>query len=80
MVGKDAIIALCGAFDRDQVLNYAIEFSGDGLRHLSIDERLVSWSWKIYAAAHLSPTLAAGPDHRKHDHRVGGFGWSFPRG
>ena len=40
VVGKDVIIALCGAFGSDQVLNHAIEFAGDGIKHLSIDERL----------------------------------------
>eukprot|EP00039_Didymoeca_costata_P011200 m.156140 g.156140 ORF g.156140 m.156140 type:complete len:685 (-) comp15095_c0_seq4:2457-4511(-) len=38
--GKDVIIALCGAFSKDEVLNHAIEFSGDGIANLSIDERL----------------------------------------
>lgn len=38
--GKDVIVALCGVFNNDEVLNHAIEFSGDGLKHLSVDERL----------------------------------------
>lgn len=38
--GKDVIVALCGVFNNDEVLNHAIEFVGDGLNHLSIDERL----------------------------------------
>ncbi|TKJ40128.1 homoaconitase [candidate division LCP-89 bacterium B3_LCP] len=38
--GKDAILALCGLFNNDEVLNHAIEFHGSGLRHLSISERL----------------------------------------
>ncbi|RJP64146.1 MAG: homoaconitase [Ignavibacteriales bacterium] len=40
VTGKDVIIALCGLFNKDEVLNHAIEFSGDGVKHLSIDERL----------------------------------------
>lgn len=38
--GKDVIVALCGIFNNDEVLNHAIEFVGDGLEHLSVDERL----------------------------------------
>ncbi len=38
--GKDLIISLCGFFNNDEVLNNAIEFSGDGVPFLSIDQRL----------------------------------------
>ncbi|HQL23142.1 MAG TPA: homoaconitase, partial [candidate division Zixibacteria bacterium] len=38
--GKDVIITLCGYFNKDEVLNHAVEFAGDGLRSLSVDERL----------------------------------------
>ncbi|MHC1739316.1 MAG: homoaconitase [Ignavibacteriaceae bacterium] len=38
--GKDVIIALCGFFNKDEVLNHAIEFCGEGVEFLSIDERL----------------------------------------
>ncbi|MEW6003812.1 MAG: homoaconitase [Stygiobacter sp.] len=38
--GKDVIIALCGYFNNDEVLNHAIEFTGEGVSSLSIDERL----------------------------------------
>lgn len=38
--GKDVIIALCGFFNHDEVLNHAIEFTGEGIKHLSIDQRL----------------------------------------
>ncbi|KAI9141299.1 aconitase A [Paraphysoderma sedebokerense] len=40
VTGKDIIITLCGYFNRDEVLNTAIEFTGDGVKSLSIDERL----------------------------------------
>jgi len=40
VVGKDVIIALCGHFNNDEVLNHIIEFSGDGLANLNIDQRL----------------------------------------
>lgn len=38
--GKDIIIALCGFFNNDEVLNCAIEFTGNGIDSLSIEERL----------------------------------------
>jgi homoaconitate hydratase len=40
VTGKDVIIALCGYFNHDEILNHAIEFVGDGIRYLTIDERL----------------------------------------
>lgn len=40
VVGKDVIIALCGMFNKDEALNYAIEFTGEGIKNLSIDQRL----------------------------------------
>ncbi len=40
VTGKDVIIALCGYFNKDEVLNHAIEFVGDGVKYLSIEERL----------------------------------------
>lgn len=40
--GKDVIIALSGLFNKDEVLNYAIEFTGleETMKSLSIDTRL----------------------------------------
>ncbi len=38
--GKDVIVALVGTFNNDEVLNCCIEFSGGGVAHLRIDERL----------------------------------------
>jgi homoaconitate hydratase len=40
VTGKDLIIALCGYFNNDEVLNHAIEFTGEGVLHLLIEERL----------------------------------------
>ncbi|KAJ2914080.1 hypothetical protein MD484_g6346, partial [Candolleomyces efflorescens] len=40
VTGKDVIVALCGSFNQDQVLNAAIEFTGEGVSTLSVDERL----------------------------------------
>ncbi|KAH7106573.1 homoaconitase [Auriculariales sp. MPI-PUGE-AT-0066] len=38
--GKDVIVALCGYFNQDNVLNAAIEFTGEGVQSLSVDDRL----------------------------------------
>lgn len=38
--GKDIIVTLCGLFNQDQVLNHAVEFAGDGVENLRIDDRL----------------------------------------
>ena len=42
VTGKDVIVALCGLFNHDEVLNHAIEFSGseESLSSLTIDDRL----------------------------------------
>ncbi|KAI8817413.1 aconitase A, partial [Fimicolochytrium jonesii] len=41
VTGKDIIVALCGLFNNDEVLNTAIEFTGkEGIAALSVDERL----------------------------------------
>ncbi|HMD13003.1 MAG TPA: aconitase family protein, partial [Bacteroidota bacterium] len=41
VTGKDVIVTLCGIFNRDEVLNHAIEFTGsESIRTLSVDERL----------------------------------------
>ncbi len=40
VTGKDLIIALCGFFNNDEVLNHAIEFTGEGVKNLSVEERL----------------------------------------
>ncbi len=40
VTGKDVIIVLAGFFNNDEVLNHALEFTGDGIKQLSIDQRL----------------------------------------
>ncbi|OJJ43736.1 hypothetical protein ASPZODRAFT_135756 [Penicilliopsis zonata CBS 506.65] len=42
VTAKDVIVALCGLFDKDDVLNHAIEFSGSAetMRSLPVDARL----------------------------------------
>ena len=38
--GKDIIISLCGLFNKDEVLNAAVEFTGPGVVGLSMDARM----------------------------------------
>ncbi|KAK0310270.1 mitochondrial Homoaconitase [Friedmanniomyces endolithicus] len=42
VTGKDVIVALCGLFNKDEVLNHAIEFTGHSntMRSLPVDDRL----------------------------------------
>ncbi|KAL2162999.1 hypothetical protein VTH06DRAFT_6835 [Thermothelomyces fergusii] len=42
VTGKDVIVALCGLFNNDEVLNHAIEFTGseETMRSIPIDDRL----------------------------------------
>ncbi len=40
VTGKDVIIILCGFFKNDEVLNHAVEFTGEGIGSLSINQRL----------------------------------------
>ena len=40
VTGKDVILALCGFFRGDEVLNHAVEFGGTGVRHLGMEDRM----------------------------------------
>jgi len=42
VTGKDVIVALCGLFNKDEVLNHSIEFTGteETFKSLAIDDRL----------------------------------------
>src|SRR5207244_1745064 len=40
VTGKDVIIALCGLFNKDEVLNHAVEFMGDGVANLAMSARM----------------------------------------
>ncbi len=40
VTGKDVIISLCGYFNNDEVLNHFIEFTGEAIKLLSLDQRL----------------------------------------
>src|SRR5579862_412634 len=54
VTGKDVIITLCGLYNREEVLNAAIEFSGPGVASLSMDARFsicnMSTEWGALAA------------------------------
>lgn len=58
VTGKDVLLALCGFFNQDELLNYALEFSGEGVRTLSIDQRLsmANMTTEWGALAGLFPT------------------------
>src|SRR5436309_1988151 len=40
VTGKDVIIALCGLFNKDEVLNHAVEFVGSGVANLPMSARM----------------------------------------
>jgi homoaconitate hydratase len=40
VTGKDVIIALCGLYNKEEVLNAAVEFIGAGVASLSMEERM----------------------------------------
>jgi homoaconitate hydratase len=40
ITGKDVIVTLCGYFNNDEVLNHAVEFVGEGVKSLNVDQRL----------------------------------------
>src|SRR5207253_2987617 len=40
VTGKHVIIALCGLFNKDEVLNHTVEFMGDGIANLPMSARL----------------------------------------
>jgi len=65
--GKDVIIALCGYFNNDEVLNHAVEFCGNGVAYLSIDDRLAiaNMTTEWGALAGLFPTDQASLDWLK---------------
>jgi homoaconitate hydratase len=56
--GKDLIITLAGFFNHDEVLNHALEFSGEGVGELSIEQRLTiaNMTTEWGALAGLFPT------------------------
>jgi homoaconitate hydratase len=53
VTGKDVIITLCGHFNTDEVLNHCVEFLGEGVAGLSMDQRLtisnMTTEWGVLA-------------------------------
>jgi len=54
VTGKDLIITLAGFFNKDEILNHALEIDGEGVAGLSVDQRLtianMSTEWGALAA------------------------------
>ena len=76
VTGKDLILTLCGAFNQDEVLNHAVEFCGEGVAGLSIEDRLavanMTTEWGALAGVFpldetlfswLEARILARPDH-----------------
>ena len=40
---EDVIVALCGFINKDQVLNHAVEFVGEGVATLAIEDVRLQW-------------------------------------
>src|SRR5437660_1095845 len=55
VTGKDVIIALCGLFNKDEVLNHAVEFMGDGIANFPMSARMtianMTTEWGALAGA-----------------------------
>jgi homoaconitate hydratase len=72
VTGKDVIIALCGLYNREEVLNAALEFTGPGVASLSMDARMtianMSTEWGALVAWFPTdqPTLAFLNARRQH--------------
>lgn len=55
VTGKDVIVTLCGLFNKDEVLNHAVEFAGPGVECLSAEQRMtianMTTEWGALAGA-----------------------------
>ena len=79
--GKDVIIALCGLYP-EEVLNAAVEFSGRGVRSLSMDARLtianMSTEWGALAAWFQADEVTSAWLTARRDTAEGGCATSSP--
>ncbi|GAB5031295.1 homoaconitate hydratase [Nannochloropsis oceanica] len=54
VTGKDVILSLCGLFAEDHVLNHAVEFTGEGVECLGMEDRMtisnMTTEWGALAA------------------------------
>ncbi|NQT25773.1 homoaconitase [candidate division KSB1 bacterium] len=61
VTGKDVMLALCSHFNKDEVLNHALEFHGAGVETLSVDQRLsmanMSTEWGALAGLFPADTM-----------------------
>lgn len=75
VTGKDVIVALCGLFNNDDVLNHAIEFTGSEqtMRSLPIDDRLA-----IANVSSLLKTMSRRLIYMPDDNRMGSVVWALP--
>jgi aconitase A len=75
VTGKDVIVALCGLFNNDDVLNHAIEFTGSEqtMRSLPIDDRLA-----IANVSSLLETMSRRLIYMPDDNRMGSVVWALP--
>ena len=73
VTGKDVILTLCGLFCHDEVLNHAVEFAGNGILGLSIDDRLTiaNMTTEWGALAGLFPIDTATIDWLRSRPRIG---------
>ncbi len=75
VVGKDVIIALCGKFNQDEVLNCVCEFVGDGVARLSMDQRLtianMTTEWGALAGVFPFDEVLRAYLHARADHFAG---------
>ncbi|CCG81955.1 Homoaconitase, mitochondrial [Taphrina deformans PYCC 5710] len=81
VTGKDVIVALCGLFNNDEVLNHAIEFTGEGIKALQIDDRLaianMTTEWGALSGLFpIDETLIAWYDGRAKRKAIEAFGSS----
>lgn len=80
VVGKDVIIALCGLFNKDEVLNHAVEFVGDGAANLPMSARMTiaNMTTEWGALAGVFPFDETTVDYRRSCNRTGSWRPVFP--
>ncbi|KAH8991358.1 homoaconitase [Lactarius hatsudake] len=66
VTGKDVIVALCGAFNKDEVLNAAIEFTGDGALIQWYEAVLKKLELRTFSVDHSIPLPPEHPRINRH--------------
>lgn len=85
VTGKDLIVTLCGLFGADEVLNLAVEFTGEGVASLSVEQRMsisnMTTEWGALAGLFpFDESLRAYLLHRAKRLAMGGRPGFRPRG